>query len=144
MPINHANLEGKSIRHYQVVLRNIYLFCLDASLTARDLLYTIAPNYRQAKLPPGFPSLDAIKTDKFDYGTKGSTVRVTASLDKPVSMFPDLITVSNVKTNFTFDKNRGNNGSWEAKVKGTDDLELYPGLSETSKMACFATLVNGF
>ena len=103
---------------------SVYFLHLDASLTARDLLYTIAPNYRQAKLPPGFPSLDAIKTDKFDYGTKGSTVRVTASLDKPVSMFPNFIIISNVKTNFTFDKNRGNNGSWEARVKGMDLLEM--------------------
>ncbi|XP_012562951.2 uncharacterized protein LOC100212597 isoform X1 [Hydra vulgaris] len=112
---------------HQIVLNVVLFGCLlvtaspnkkDNVLTARDLLESIAPSYQLVKLPPGFPPLGSINTDKFSYKTTGNLIRVSANFDKPVVMFKDFIKISQIKMNFTFDKSKPNN-SWEVSVKGS-------------------------
>lgn len=98
-------------------LQTIYL-SQGGTLTAKSLLETIAPTYKQAKLPPGFPSLNSINTDKFDYKTSGDDIKVSAQLEKPVVMFPDYVIISGVQMNFTFNKKNSDKTAWKADVKG--------------------------
>lgn len=93
-------------------------YTLGGTLTAKSLLETIAPTYKQAKLPPGFPSLNSINTDKFDYKTSGDDIKVSAQLEKPVVMFPDYVIISGVQMNFTFNKKNSDKTAWKADVKG--------------------------
>jgi len=86
---------------------------------ARDLLKTIAPKSHPPQLPPNFPSLDSISTERFRYKQTGKNVVVSANLGdtEEVTLFPGQITVSDIKLKFSHDKQQ-ERGGWNVSVKG--------------------------
>ena len=93
-------------------------FLDENGLTAKELLQTIAPTYHLAKVPPGFPSLDKMNTDNFNYGTKGRYIKVAAFLNQTVNMVKNYIELTKVHMNFTYDKQQPENGTWKFASKG--------------------------
>jgi len=102
----------------------------DNGLTAKELLQTIAPTYHLAKVPPGFPSLDKMNTDNFNYGTKGRYIKVAAFLNQTVNMVKNYIELTKVHMNFTYDKQQPENGTWKFASKGI--LSIGPATMEAS------------
>eukprot|EP00795_Rhopilema_esculentum_P013039 gene13039-3814_t len=94
----------------------------DSGLTAKELLKTIAPTYHLAKVPPGFPPLDRMNTDNFNYGTRGRYIKVVAALNETVKMVKNYIEISKVQMNFTYDKQQPENGTW--RFNGTGVLNI--------------------
>ena len=94
------------------------LFSGENELNAEELLHTIAPTYQLAKVPPGFPPLDQMNTDKFNYKTGGRYIKVVANLNRTVKMVKNYIELTNVKMNFTYDKQQPVNGTWQFHGNG--------------------------
>lgn len=94
----------------------------DGTLVARDVLKTIAPIGQHVQLPPGFPTVNTISTEKFRYKASGSKIEVSANLDETITMFPGHVTITNIKLNFSYDKKK--KSDWTARARGKRQINL--------------------
>ena len=100
------------------IIKFSYLSYIGENLSAKELLKIISPEYHTPKLPPGFPTLELIQTNRFNYKTSKDYDRVSALLPIPVDMYPDYVQLSNVGINFTYSKTGHTNGTWQVDVQG--------------------------
>ena len=59
-----------------------------------------------------------MNTDNFNYGTRGRYIKVVAKLNQTVKMVKNYIELSQVRMNFTYDKQQPENGTWRFAGKG--------------------------
>jgi len=91
----------------------------EGSLSAKELLKTISADYHTPTLPPGFPPLEDIQTNLFNFKTSDGFDRVSATLVNPVAMYPHYVQLMKIGMNFTYDKDGPNNDTWKVDIKGT-------------------------
>ena len=102
------------------LLNPLCIVCIfaDDSPSARQLLLKIVPNGDLPSLPDGFPSLDKLKAETFDYVIKDGKVTAKITLQDPVNLLGEGMTIRDVSMTFVYSKDRTRKGHWSFNAKG--------------------------
>ena len=99
-------------------MRCVICHSSDDTPSAKQLLQKIVQNGELPVLPDGFPTLDQLKAEKFDYVIKNGKVTATIELEDPVNLLGQGMKVRDVVMTFVYNKNGTRKGHWEFNAKG--------------------------